>query len=333
MKKVKNVTFWVKYLSFILLGALVVFLLLRIADKNHISKWQCKIQYSIGDDNRITVPVTIKGILYRFLWDTGCSATLIKRSVAEGLGLDVKGVKAISQDFGYQPKTSHVEHYAPTDIKIGEVLFNVELLESLDNIGDYDGVIGGDIINSYYWFLDSNTRIITLSNCPIQVNKAVGLILNYTLDCNTPVVDVLINNEVELKLLFDTGYAGSCYISGGDPILPAIHLVVSSEKDKAFTHFINRRASNISGQPSAFYGLDSADIGILVSSMTINRSIHKDIFMSVKIQPEPLTRYQGVLAAQFLTRYRAMYYDPFDKKIYFYESGSDALLYRERIVF
>lgn len=161
------------------------------------------IEYERG---RITMPVSINGNTYRFLFDTGASQTTIFDDVAID-GLKSAGTTVSHDAIGAR---TTVRKAALPPMTLGSTVFTgcqaIVQHRIVRGRSDIDGIIGFDIVcKGLNVKIDLRNRQLILSDLFDYFEKEPGITMKYWLDLHVPYVEVCPFGKYRERVLFDTG--------------------------------------------------------------------------------------------------------------------------------
>lgn len=285
--------------------------------------------------NRILIPIKINNKIYTFLWDTGCDKSLISKHLLSECNIGKSGDSTRVLAFARKGVSGHCLTEL-TSFSIGDIDMNAVFV--VDNstrlVIDYDqfaidGVMGQDIIDQHSWSFDFRAQTVNISDRPTKVESPA----NFTLDFNInpalrlPYCPVVFNDTLAELALFDSGMAGKVLAKNEKEEFVYADLLVTSQDtltslwfDIAACHDRYRMLTDTRDQVAIIQG------GVM-ESLKINEFTPAATLIALDVDKNHQSTPLIYITANFMRRFSEMYYDPFNKKIYFYKSDSDTGLY------
>ena len=138
-----------------LLPLIVIFFILFASDNSRCEEtvlFETKLNLSI---EAILLPVTVKGVSYTFLFDTGSTLTVFDKSIEHLLGEPLDINHKATTPSGQVP----FSYYKPVDIKLGQLTLkskqpylSADLTFAGKALGQvFQGIIAMDLIHQYIW--------------------------------------------------------------------------------------------------------------------------------------------------------------------------------------
>ncbi len=176
------------------------------ANFNQTTKFEVK-------NNLIIVKVTINGIDYNFIYDTGAAINVISDELAATLGLKSKASITVGNSQGTKSKKSV---YLLDSLKLANVIFYDQIVIASDLkktdcfFDNIDGILGAALMKKAFWFINNQNKEITLSNnfnnLPLLEN---AISFPFITHADIPFVNCTIDGFKNKKIEFDMGSAGS----------------------------------------------------------------------------------------------------------------------------
>lgn len=179
-----------------------------------MKKWMCLIcfisLFSCSPENTeikfdmkgcIFIPVTIKGKMHHFVFDTGASMTRLSASLIKEL--NVTATDSIPIKILIQKVVATCPIYAPISFGIG----NLSAKSTFCTTPEADlNIMGMDIISQFHWHFDFKTSGVKISKKEMNVDPldSIRTVFHYE---NDPVmiVPVTFNDSIRYNFRFDTG--------------------------------------------------------------------------------------------------------------------------------
>ncbi len=163
----------------------------------------------------IVLPVNINGKIYRMIFDTGASSTIVSREVADQLNLKTRGRIKTRDSRGQSYK---LDMAILESVKIGEVEFTDILTTVIDWPENSvlkcmvpDGIIGNNLIRHANWLVDYKDSSLTLSDRDLSKPGMFEIPMKY--GNVRPFLDITIDSTEIKDILLDLGSTGSLDIS------------------------------------------------------------------------------------------------------------------------
>lgn len=163
--------------------------------------------HTLKEDPRLFCPVTINGLTFNFLLDTGSDQTIIDYSRASKAGL--LPTDSCLQSIDLLDRTWKDSLYkADINLKIANMSFRNKIVldnykTSLFDFKHYDGVLGMDILSQISWIIDLEKNMLLLYACKVNIPKDVTIDLALEAD-NLIYVDIVLGGSIQ-KVMLDTG--------------------------------------------------------------------------------------------------------------------------------
>ena len=263
------------------------------------------------------------------MFDTGSSFNIIDYELAQKMGLREEGTcsKTIT---GFSKKVRYDSiAYAINEISIGTFKTKDTLLLNkykgffLDSLGFIDGVgaiLGMETIRHFNWMFNFEDNTVTISKgkiTPPWFSDDQILTLNYFYYKGTTTMYLSIDDITIKNVTFDTGLGGSSIQFAG------------REKDYDIVFSKSDCELFISNHKQPYFALPANNLegarAIILDSMQIN-----DYTMQGVIAAERRDYYQTYFTANFVRRFRMMYFDSTNRKIELYVSPSDSTRHHRR---
>ena len=274
--------------------------------------------------NFLYLPVTIDDSVYHFLFDTGMGYSVIDSGLAERIGLCVDETHfdilrepnghERCDSFGFSNKIYSIGNFK---IKGFFLLNGVKgqwvKTELMQKVG---AILGMEIIQHLNLLFDFENNTVTISKDQIQIPAlADDQILNLDFFCEIgsgTSVDIEIDGEKIENVLFDTGYE---------------HTFRSFEKNKSMDIIFSKSDYEVySRVPHVSFILTKNDESAYIfDTIKINNFTMQGLFAL-----EHNDYVQTIITANFVRRFRMMYYDSMNKKIQLYVSPSDSVRHHKK---
>lgn len=288
-----------------------------------------KGNYTMENTGGWSIPITIHGKTYPFLFDTGSSASLISEELANEIGLPI--TDSLSGLFALKSKIAQFYCRGKVHFKINEFCFSNTFYTIQDTV-TYN-IIGMDFIQNFYWlFNQKDTSFILSSNSIkadiLRTDKTTHLKYRKG-SLDEPLLDLIINDSVPITLAFDTGL---CYKNSEEAkiIAPTIHLLLDGS-DSLFAEYVYHSYKDyvffFHHQPFYLFAIQSMKINDL-SPMKFILKIESNSVFKEDVSKGTI----GLLGLRFVEQYREMYLDPFRQEISFYASPQDSFVYNGKNV-
>src|SRR5690554_4247265 len=167
-------------------------------------------------DNLIYIKVRINGSEkeYDFLLDTGAGVTVIKKSVAEALGLEKSSVIQTEDLLG---NTKSVDIVTVSSLKFGDINFVNSDAASIDLEPlevDFDGVIGNNFLNLFLVHIDYDRCMLTSSQDQCDLEEFdLGEKLDFSFsDGGCLIIKLKIGDDIAMDAALDTGSGGESFL-------------------------------------------------------------------------------------------------------------------------
>lgn len=161
----------------------------------------------------VVIPVTIEGITYEFLVDTG-APNVCSKELATELKLKAKVTQSTGDSQGVKEKLDFV---VLPDVFINGICFKetgaaIADLKQSDVIAclDIDGIIGANLMKEAIWEFDYERKVITISDKKSSFSipdDAIRLTFTPALS-STPHISIFYNGVEDKNVTFDTGSNG-----------------------------------------------------------------------------------------------------------------------------
>lgn len=296
----------------------------------------------------IVVDAQLNGVKLRMVWDTGCSLTTINNSeIADRVGvtmsedsvkvfflpLDTVGPEAKNSElrklFAHKRDTTIHAISNNVEMSVGNRKFNIPVLVASEGANpNYDGIIGGDVINSCYWRLNFQSKTILLSDSKINVDTtkvAKSVHIRFaTNQFNVPLCDVALNDSLHCTLLWDTGMPGlgEFAFNGQDVKYYYDFAMMTRNVNDSQIHTLVSLWDNSSSFTAFSGGVQSQFVAY--KDLKINASTINSFILYID---NAVSLYQGYLTQAFARRFSEVIYDPNEKVIsmYLYRDDTKAL--------
>jgi len=268
------------------------------------------------------VPVTINNNPYSFLFDTGTELTLID-SFASKTGLNTDKKTFITLQTANSTKISDSVGCAKLNYSIDNFhskgIFYVlgrEQAKIINKVGA-EAILGMDKIKQFNWLFNFADSMITFSKDKIELpalpdDKILTLDF-YTKPGGGTNMNITLDGQCFQDILFDTGFETFFSFFGKEQSID----IIFNEPD--FTAYRIKQGAVI--------GMDT-DTGLvsLIDSIQIN-----DFKMhSIVATKNPKVVTNTIITANFVRRFRMMYFDSKNRKIQLYVSPSDSARYERK---
>ena len=261
----------------------------------------CTLPIKINQETKhLLLSVTCNGQTSDFIFDTGCSITVVK----ENNHINTSGKKEFNL-FTFDSDTV-VNRYPKGRFNVGSFTISVPFVEDKK-----DNILGMDIISRYYWFFDLEKETVRVSDSPIVglEKEAFGLDFFYQNENEKVItVDLQIKPESKFTMLFDTGAGkrnGLFLFQNADSIIQKGWKI--SESDIFF-------------QPKSKNWVWMSD-----SLQVSNYMLHYLLFVfdtnQQRIKRFNEIGFDGIIPVDFVYRYKQFYIDFKAKKMFFYKEN------------
>ena len=323
-KRFKRVMFLLLLVSCGICGMVLFF--------NYIKKGKINsLSLEENGSERIYIPVTINNRVSSFLFDTGSSHNLIDFGLAQEMELSDNGTfsKNIS---GFSKKIRYDSvAYAFNEISIGNLNTKDTLLLNqykglfLDSIGLKNGIgatLGMKTIKNFNWLFNFEENTVTVSKrkiTPPTISDDQILTLDFFYSkAGSTYMNLSIGGVTLQNVVFDTGYGEIPFqFAGGRE--KKIDLAFSNADCELF----------LSNHKQTYIAIPSNNLegarAIILDSMLIN-----DFTMQGILALERNDYDQTYITANFVRRFRMMYFDSTNRKIELYVSPSDSMRHHRR---
>ncbi|MGC1549114.1 MAG: aspartyl protease family protein [Rhodanobacter sp.] len=230
-------------------------------DKASLAYWVKDGDYRVSDiepvrsegDRRTFFSVTINGKKVRALLDSGAPATLLTRSAAERVGIDLNApdVRAARRTTGFGAKSLKTWIVGIDSFSVGTETIQHSQMEVIDGrIGDTDMLLGLDFLLAHHMFIANSKnkayftynggRVFALAPVPRASDKS---------DADTAVG----NNGEAPKTAGDYALDGEAHLSRGEAKAAVADLneAIRMAPDQATYYFARARANAADRQPDA----------------------------------------------------------------------------------
>ncbi|OFX83426.1 MAG: hypothetical protein A2W99_12550 [Bacteroidetes bacterium GWF2_33_16] len=159
------------------------------------------------------IKVSINGKSYDFLFDTG-AINVISEELSKIPGINTSFIKIVRDSQGAKSKLKSVKI---DSILIGNAAFSnisavvADLSKSVEiSCLHIDGIIGSDLMKLAIWQIDYENQLITCTKDKslLEIPKKHNTIKFKTTSTGKQYVDIILENQVEKSLTFDTGSNG-----------------------------------------------------------------------------------------------------------------------------
>lgn len=287
----------------------------------------------------ILVPVTINGKTYDFLWDTGCTYSGISQKIFDQCNLTGSGDSILSSVFMTKKQTMY-ELTEPVNCSIGDIAVSRPLVRYYDIMpyapsettnNPIHGILGADVIHSFYWLFNLTGNNAIMSNEPIAIDEPAQLVLDFSQSpTKTLYCTVILNDTLKANMVLDTGMPGSfAYCNSPETIdFGYDFMVVTSDINKSLWPYLSKVQKKI----KLFTAVgEDRESGRVLDSLKINNfgpiTTHIQLDVDDYHKSTNDKGVQGYITAMFMRRFSKMYYDPYANKIHLYKSESDKGLY------
>ncbi|NDV59264.1 hypothetical protein D0T85_14255 [Bacteroides sp. 519] len=199
---------------------------------------------------RIHIPIILNGKKLDFLFDTGAKTSIVNyRKLSPIMFLDTTNL--CSMDINVKTYHKISKNYLSCgiyDITLGEAVFIEKQILGLHGFknGEFvdnytgDGIIGLNIISKYDWLFDTQNKTVTVFNkgskCFPAINADTLTIIKEKKE-DIFYTNVIINDSVKTRFLFDTGYGKKSRIND-------YHLTGDMIFVDSLYRFVNRNYKN-----------------------------------------------------------------------------------------
>jgi tetratricopeptide (TPR) repeat protein/predicted aspartyl protease len=263
-------------------------------NKASLAYWSKNGNYNVADikpagnqiDRRTFLSVTINGKQVRAVLDSGAFATVLSRSAAERVGIDLDGpdVKAGNSSFGVGAKSVKTWTVSIDSFSVGTETIQHSQMQVIDGRigdGDTDMLLGVDFLLAHHMFIANSQkkayftynggRVFTLAEAPSDSD---------TSDASTTAD----NNGAAPKTAGDYSLLGEAHLSRGEPKSAVADLdeAIRMAPDQA-TYYVARARTRVADkQPDAALAdldkslnLDPKNVDALLLRAEL-RFVHKD---------------------------------------------------------
>lgn len=156
------------------------------------------------------IPLTIEGVKYNFVFDTGAQTTVISSRLSKKIAFDKKGsistsdAKESSQNLIYGTISNiYLDslHYTNVGVVVNDFSANPQF-----SCVDIDGILGANMINLSNWeinFIDRYFKIFNIEN-DLNLSTAYNPI-SFNLKRGIPYVEFNINDTTTIDFMIDSG--------------------------------------------------------------------------------------------------------------------------------
>jgi len=276
--------------------------------------------------NFIHIPVTINDSIYRFMFDTGTSYNVVNSVLAQKIGLSVDSAYSAEISNIYGPVRKDSIAFAKKKYSIGELSINGLLalngykglyfndIEFLQRIG---AIMGMETIHQFNWLFNFADNTVTISKDKIEIpvlqDDKILTFDYYSEPDMIAHIAIKIDGQNFQNILFDTGFDASIFFSRKKQNVD----IIFSESD--FAAYTNKAIPAI--------GMDTNNgKAVLIDSIQINNFTMHSLVAAKK----PEIGAKTIITANFVRRFRMMYFDSMNKKIQLYVSTSDSARYERK---
>ena len=324
MKSVGRVIFFIISLIIVLCIIIVSFTIIII---NKVSEKECTVEMHEGNDqNLIYIPVNINDSILPFIFDTGATCSLISCELAQKMGLRAEWTEfwEISR---YTEKVWYdTIAFTKKNISIGSLktngVFALEgykgyLIDDIEYKQKVLTIIGKEIIDRFHWLFNFADNTLTISSkgiATLVMRDDQILTLGYNSDDTSICMDITIDGVLLKNVEFDTGFSKSIEVL---------------EKAKNFDIFFSKSdfetLTSKNSNLEAVYMPNDLGKAYIIDSLQIN-----DITMQGVLAFVQSDFTQTYITADFVRRFRMMYFDSTNRKIHLYTSPSDSIRHHRR---
>jgi len=275
--------------------------------------------------NALHIPVTINDSIYRFMFDTKSSHNVIDSGLAQKIGLNDDGTFFSNITFTNGTKRSDSIAYVKKRIGIGNFKLNSNLVlnghkglfaRDTAHMQKVGAIMGMEIIQQYKWLFNFADNTVSFSSNEVTIPALPdGEILTFEMDTvskRNRIMNLTIGGVTIQDVVFDTG---------SDFILD-----LWDRKKNVDIIFSKPDFEIYSGKPrpstTMHFGENAA---YLTDSILINGFTMQGFLAFVNPEYE-----QTRITANFVRRFRMMYFDSTNRKIELYVSPSDSIRHHRR---
>lgn len=158
-------------------------------------------------ENLIYIPVTIDGIQFSWVLDSGASMSVIDKDYAKKLGLNVQGsIKGYGFGDLFELSFVDVPEYRVADIVFdSQTFYVVKGLTARSYEPDIAGILGYDFLSRFVVEIDYDLQLVTFHNPDMYNYSGDGVILDAPLKYRTFTVDLELDHKIKGKWAIDLG--------------------------------------------------------------------------------------------------------------------------------
>lgn len=199
----------------------------------------------------------------------------------------------------------------------------------------YDGIIGSDIINQYDWLIDIENKKAVMAykiSPPTLQNGETGYEMDLIFRYSSPYCQIRLNDSVPILFHFDTGYSSLIMKNNNESFYQDITFQFSSQNtiEQVKCYLQKKKILQIFELHSYIKGEKKG--GFIINNLFTNGYNTNIIYASVDFgrfdNRRDLLKYGDelngniFLTANFLNRFKQVYYTPKKKKVCFIHSPS-----------
>jgi len=274
----------------------------------------------------ICIPVTMNDSVHPFVFDTGASFNVIDSGLSRKIGLSADGTHFFEKIKRFT-ETVRSDSVAFTESKFsvgslkttGIFLLNGYkglLLDDIELMQRTGAIMGMETIRNFNWLFNFADNTVTISKGKIKIPALQDdriLTLDFY-DEGITCMNITIDGITIQNVSFDTGHGGA---------------VMLFEKKKNVDIFFSKRDSDtlLANNKHPVLGLSSGSVGetFIIDTMQINDFTMQGLFAFM-----PNDYDKAYITANFIRRFRIMYFDSTNKKIHLHVSPSDSTRHHRR---